>query len=91
MGGVCDLVLPLQGVDGGTITLNTKTLPSDVRMWHATTLDAKRRDFRLITGPEPTPHPVLWFEGKVDKASYSATMAQACQVHLHVSPHPTGQ
>lgn len=38
-------------------------------MWHATTLDGKRRDFRLLTGPEPTPHPVFWFEGKVDKAS----------------------
>lgn len=60
----------LQGVDGGTITLHTKTLPKEIRMWHATTLDGKRRDFRLITGPEPTPHPVFWFEGKVEQASH---------------------
>lgn len=67
----------LQGADGGSITLHTKTPPSDVRMWHATTLDGRRRDFRLITGPEPTPHPVLWFEGKVEKASYPYSPATA--------------
>lgn len=77
----------LQGVDGGTITLHTKTLPKDIRMWHATTLDGKRRDFRLITGPEPTPHPVFWFEGKVEQASHWVTGQRTLASLLHWHAH----
>ena len=55
---------------GGSITMTTKEEPLTVRMWHATTLDGTRRDFRLATGPnpsEPTPHPVIWFYENVTK------------------------
>ncbi|XP_064606085.1 autocrine proliferation repressor protein A-like [Liolophura sinensis] len=50
---------------GGSITLYTKTKPSTVHVYHATTLDGIRRDFRLAIGDPNSKggyiiHPVLW-------------------------------
>ena len=56
----------------------TKPKPSSVVMWHATTLDGKRRDFRLLTGPnpsKPTPHPVVWFSEDVKQIDDNTYLA----------------
>ena len=66
-------VCPVKGMDAGSITMFINMSPSNVQMWHATTVDGKRRDFGLVTGPKPTSHPVFWFEGEVHKASESST------------------
>ena len=59
-----------QTVDGGSILFHTETTPSNIRMWHATTLDGERRDFRLFTAAIPSKkvfHPVFWLEGDIVK------------------------
>jgi PhoPQ-activated pathogenicity-related protein len=54
---------------GGSITLSVDTTPSEVLVYHATTLQDKRRDFRLLIGiPDPSkpiPQPVIWFNQRL--------------------------
>lgn len=50
---------------GGKITLFSDTTPQTVHCFYATTLDGKRKDFRLLRGTpgnpsKPQVHPVLW-------------------------------
>ncbi|WAQ96729.1 APRA-like protein [Mya arenaria] len=50
---------------GGQISLTTDTTPTTVHCFYATTLDGKRKDFRLLRGTpndprKPQVHPVIW-------------------------------
>lgn len=57
-----------QTSNGGTITLITDTKPVDISVYHATTLDGKRRDFRLLVKGDDGkafPHPVIWFNTSI--------------------------
>ncbi|KAL4239703.1 hypothetical protein ACF0H5_000507 [Mactra antiquata] len=50
---------------GGKISLTADSTPQTVHCYHATTLDGKRKDFRLIRGTpgdpsKPQVHPVIW-------------------------------
>ena len=65
----------------------TKTKPSSVVMWHATTLDGKRRDFRLLTGPnpsKPTPHPVVWFSEDVKQVGAERIHQEICNPYIEM-------
>ena len=65
--------------------MTTQEEPLTVKMWHATTLDGTRRDFRLLTGPNPsspTPHPVIWFNENVTKVTSIAQSAMVAMVIL---------
>jgi PhoPQ-activated pathogenicity-related protein len=66
---------------GGSITLSVDTKPTEVLMFHATTLQDTRRDFRLLIGipdpSKPTIQPVLWFGEKLSpqaNGTYVASM-----------------
>ena len=68
----------IKTVDGGSILFHTESAPSNIKMWHATTLDGKMRDFRLFTAAIPNEkvfHPVFWFERDVDKVCLVAYCA----------------
>ncbi|XP_045213280.2 autocrine proliferation repressor protein A-like [Mercenaria mercenaria] len=59
---------------GGKITLMSATTPLTVHCYHATTLDGKRKDFRLLRGTpgdpgKPQIHPVLWGQQYVPQTS----------------------
>lgn len=52
-----------QNETSGSITLTTSSEPTEVVMYHTTTIGDKRRDFRLlVAGPDGSAeiHPVLW-------------------------------
>ncbi|KAH3871994.1 hypothetical protein DPMN_035209 [Dreissena polymorpha] len=73
---------------GGKISLTTDVQPLTVDVYHATTLDGKRKDFRLLRGTpgdpsKPQPHPVLW------KRTY-ATPSSALSWEVEFTNPPTG-
>ncbi|KAK0058165.1 autocrine proliferation repressor protein A [Biomphalaria pfeifferi] len=60
-----------QNITHGKITVSSSLRPKEVTMFHATTLDGLRRDFRLyVKNPstgQPVIHPVFWKNGTVTK------------------------
>ncbi|XP_041363192.1 autocrine proliferation repressor protein A-like [Gigantopelta aegis] len=64
---------------GGRITVFSNIAPLKVNAVYAHTLDGLRRDFRLfVGGPDgkPYPHPVLWYERKVQSLGNNSYMIE---------------
>jgi PhoPQ-activated pathogenicity-related protein len=66
--------------DGGTITMSVDTKPTEVLVYHATTLQNHRRDFRLLIGipdpSKPVPQPVFWFNEKLSPEANGTYVAR---------------
>lgn len=59
---------------GGKITLFSDSTPQTVHCYYATTLDGKRKDFRLLRGTPGNPskpqiHPVFWYQQYVPQTA----------------------
>lgn len=73
---------------GGKISVVTDIVPETVECYHATTLDGKRKDFRLLRGTpgnpsKPQVHPVVWLKKYV-------TPLNATSFEVEVNNPPVG-